>query len=180
MQKNIIPDYPQSNLDRLTNAELALSIARDTFRMEEMRLNSIVSKSQTLASVSAIVLTAFSIVNLHSDHGAFLRIVGIEISFFCLILFLFILRYNVNYKLDQNLDLSDEVLLQDTATYKIKIAKSYTDIIAKSKDSIDLIYRVYNYTILSLTCVFIIGVFAAYFEYIKYINSQKNEFNDFI
>lgn len=169
MQKNITSEYQQSNLDRLTNAELSLSLARDTFRMEELRMSSIISKSQTLASVSAIVLTAFSIVNLHSDHGAFLRIVGIEISFFCLILFLYILRFNPSHKLDQNFELTDEALLQDTASYKIKIAKSYTDMIAKSKEAIDLLYKVYNYTILSLTCVFIIGVFAAYFEYIKYI-----------
>ena len=169
MQKNITSEYQQSNLDRLTNAELSLSLARDTFRMEELRLSSIVSKSQTLASVSAIVLTAFSIVNLHSDHGAFLRIVGIEISFFCLILFLYILRFNSSYKLDHNFDLSDEALLQDTASYKIKIAKTYADSIAKSKESIDVLYKVYNYTIISLTGVFIIGVFSAYFEYIKYI-----------
>ena len=169
MQKNITHDYQQSSLDRLTNAELSLSLARDTFRLEELRLTSIVSKAQTLASVSAIVLTAFSIVNLHSDHGAFLRIVGIEISFFCLILFLYILRFNATYQLEHNFDLSDEALLQDTASYKLKIAKTYSDTIANSKASVDLLYRVYNYTILSLTCVFIIGVFAAYFEYIKYI-----------
>jgi hypothetical protein len=170
MQKTISSDFQhQANLDRLTNAELSLSLARDTFRMEEMRMQSIISKSQTLASVSAIVLTAFSIVNLHSDHGAFLRIVGIEISFFCLILFLYILRFNSSYRIDHNFDLTDEALLQDTASYKIKVAKSYSDTMAKSKESVDLLYRIYNYTILSLTCVFVIGVFAAYFEYVKYI-----------